>query len=103
MDEVPITRHILSIQFDVSLPGAPINNDRPPKIYKIRLTRVAKINTEYGFLSSFFSSLHIAHRILHRFIEGRQSHDNAVNTALMVRLLLAELLYILTRHRHSTS
>ncbi|KAF8145975.1 argonaute-like protein [Mycena galopus ATCC 62051] len=56
-----------SREFDVSLPGAPANRDRPPRIYKIRLTRVAIINTE----------------ILHRFIEGKQSFDNAVSTALM--------------------
>ncbi|KAF7342176.1 Protein argonaute-2 [Mycena venus] len=56
-----------SREFDVSLPGAPTSSDRPPKIYKIRLTRVATINTE----------------ILHRFIEGRQSFDNTVSTALM--------------------
>ncbi|KAJ7737366.1 argonaute-like protein [Mycena metata] len=59
-----------SREFDVILPqasGAPVNNDRPPKIYKIRLTLVAKINTE----------------VLHRFIEGNQSQDSAVSTALM--------------------
>ncbi|KAF8145988.1 argonaute-like protein [Mycena galopus ATCC 62051] len=56
-----------SREFDVSLSGAPANRDRPPRIYKIRLTRVAIINTE----------------ILHRFIEGKQSFDNAVSTALM--------------------
>ncbi|KAJ6630422.1 argonaute-like protein [Mycena sp. CBHHK59/15] len=58
-----------SREFDVSLPpqSVSVNSDRPPKIYKVRLTRVAKINTE----------------ILHRFIRGQQSHDNTVNTALM--------------------
>ncbi|KAJ7490839.1 argonaute-like protein [Mycena latifolia] len=56
-----------SREFDVSLPGPPTASDRPPKIYKIRLTRVAKINTE----------------ILHRFIQGQQSQDNTVSTALM--------------------
>ncbi|KAJ7499943.1 argonaute-like protein [Mycena latifolia] len=56
-----------SREFDVSLPGQQTSSDRPPRIYKIRLTRVAKINTE----------------ILHRFIEGKQSQDNAVSTALM--------------------
>ncbi|KAJ7216364.1 argonaute-like protein [Mycena pura] len=55
--------HIL--QFDVNLPGA--SQASPPKVYKVRLTRVAKINTE----------------VLHRFIEGKQSQDNAVSTALM--------------------
>ncbi|KAJ7616353.1 argonaute-like protein [Mycena polygramma] len=56
-----------SREFDVSLPGASTSSDRPPKIYKIRLTRVAKINTE----------------VLHRFTQGRQSQDNTVSTALM--------------------
>ncbi|KAJ7321835.1 argonaute-like protein [Mycena albidolilacea] len=56
-----------SREFDVTLPGAPASNDRPPKIYKIRLALVATINTE----------------ILHRFIQGQQSHDNTVSTALM--------------------
>ncbi|KAJ6548130.1 argonaute-like protein [Mycena vulgaris] len=56
-----------SREFDVSLPGPQTTADRPPKIYKIRLTRVAKINTE----------------ILHRFIQGQQSQDNTVSTALM--------------------
>ncbi|KAJ7642858.1 argonaute-like protein [Mycena rosella] len=58
-----------SREFDVTLPGqqtAP-TSDRPPRIYKIRLTLVAKINTE----------------VLHRFIQGKQSQDNAVSTALM--------------------
>ncbi|KAJ7932831.1 argonaute-like protein [Mycena leptocephala] len=57
-----------SREFDVSLPSQTnTNTDRPPKIYKIRLTKVAKINTE----------------ILHRFIAGQQSQDNTVSTALM--------------------
>ncbi|KAJ6611943.1 ribonuclease H-like domain-containing protein [Mycena sp. CBHHK59/15] len=54
-----------SREFDVTLPGESANRDRPPKIYKVRLTQVAKINTE----------------VLHRFIRGQQSHDN---TALNV-------------------
>ncbi|KAJ6562409.1 argonaute-like protein [Mycena capillaripes] len=57
-------------EFDVSLPraaGAPSISDRPPTIYKVRLALVAKINTE----------------VLHRFINGRQSQDNTVSTALM--------------------
>ncbi|KAJ7500499.1 argonaute-like protein [Mycena galericulata] len=54
-----------SREFDVSL-SAP-SADRPPRIYKVRLTYAAKINTE----------------VLHRFIQGKQSQDNAVSTALM--------------------
>ncbi|KAJ6498441.1 argonaute-like protein [Mycena vitilis] len=57
-----------SRQFDVSLPSQTnTTSDRPPKIYKIRLTHVAQINAE----------------VLHRFIAGRQSQDNTVSTALM--------------------
>ncbi|KAJ7468930.1 argonaute-like protein [Mycena galericulata] len=55
-----------SREFDVSLPAVQPNPNRPPKIYKIRLTLVAKINTE----------------ILHRFNQGQQSQDSAVDTAL---------------------
>ncbi|KAJ7878523.1 argonaute-like protein [Mycena olivaceomarginata] len=56
-----------SAEFDVTLPRPTTNTDRPPKVYKIKLARVAKINTE----------------ILKRFIAGQQSQDNAVSTALM--------------------
>ncbi|KAJ6566989.1 argonaute-like protein [Mycena capillaripes] len=57
-----------SREFDVSLPPQTnANTDRPPKIYKVKLTLVARINTE----------------ILHRFIAGTQSQDNTVSTALM--------------------
>ncbi|KAJ7075722.1 argonaute-like protein [Mycena belliarum] len=58
-----------SREFDVSLPSQTqqTQNDRPPRIYKIRLTHVATINTE----------------TLHRFIDGLQSQDNTVNTTLM--------------------
>ncbi|KAJ7758252.1 argonaute-like protein [Mycena metata] len=56
-----------SREFDVILPGAPVNSNRPPKIYKVQLTLVAKINTE----------------VLHRFVQGKQSQDSAVSTALM--------------------
>ncbi|KAJ7612222.1 argonaute-like protein [Roridomyces roridus] len=56
-----------SREFDVTLPNDRPNVDRPPRIYKVRLTLAATINTE----------------ILHRFVEGKQSQDNAVSTALM--------------------
>ncbi|KAF8209462.1 argonaute-like protein [Mycena galopus ATCC 62051] len=55
-----------SADFDVTLPQQ-TSSDRPPKIYKIRLVLVAKINTE----------------VLQRFIAGQQSQDNTVSTALM--------------------
>lgn len=57
-----------SAEFDVTLPGeAPTHVDRPPRIYKIRLTLVATINAE----------------LLRGFTAGQQSHDNVITTALM--------------------
>jgi len=60
-------------EFDVCLSdattrGSPGENTsvRGPKVYKIRLTKVATINPE----------------VLQRFIMGQQSHDNSVLTAL---------------------
>jgi eukaryotic translation initiation factor 2C len=59
-----------SMEFNVSLPREgppPAPGGRPPKIYKMKVTLAAEINTE----------------LLHRFIEGKQSQDNAVLTAIM--------------------
>ncbi|KZT20385.1 argonaute-like protein [Neolentinus lepideus HHB14362 ss-1] len=55
--ELPFGPNIPSREFEV-----PFNN----KSYKIRLTKVAEINPE----------------VLARFLEGKQSHDNAVLTAI---------------------
>ncbi|KAK7036065.1 protein argonaute-2 [Favolaschia claudopus] len=55
-----------SAEFDVALPQSPSSNG-PPRIYKIRLKLVNKISRE----------------VLRRFTEGKQSHDEAVSTALM--------------------
>ncbi|TFK69591.1 Piwi-domain-containing protein [Pluteus cervinus] len=52
--------------FDVSLPGGRPSSSRPPTIYKIKLTKVQEINPE----------------LLQRFSEGKQSQDNAIQTAL---------------------
>ncbi|KAF8205042.1 argonaute-like protein [Pholiota molesta] len=55
-------------QFEVALVGArtePVN-PRGPKVYKVRLNKVAEINPE----------------VLKRFIHGEQSHDNTVLTAI---------------------
>jgi eukaryotic translation initiation factor 2C len=54
----------LSTQFEVSLGGP--DAAKGPKAYRIRLTKVAEINPE----------------VLHRFLQGKQSHDNAVLTAI---------------------
>ncbi|KAF9460917.1 argonaute-like protein [Collybia nuda] len=58
-------------EFDVTLSaagaGAAAAGARPPKIYKIKLVKVAEINPE----------------VLQRFIEGEQSQDNQVLTAIM--------------------
>jgi eukaryotic translation initiation factor 2C len=56
-----------SAQFDVPVGDTAPAGGRPPKIYRIKVTKVAEINTEF----------------LHRFIAGQQSQDNAVSTALM--------------------
>ncbi|KAH9951622.1 argonaute-like protein [Amylocystis lapponica] len=62
-----------SQEFDVTLDAGPpasgatgATPGRGPKIYKIRLTHVAQINPE----------------VLSRFLEGKQSHDNTVLTAI---------------------
>jgi eukaryotic translation initiation factor 2C len=62
-------REILGVtpsqQFDVPIPsGAP---EKPPKVFKITVTKVVEINPE----------------VLARFKDGDQSNDNAVATALM--------------------
>jgi len=58
-----------SREFDVSLTsnGNGGANQRPPKIYKVKVTKVAQINPE----------------ILRQFVNGQQSSDNEVLTALM--------------------
>ncbi|KAF7353951.1 Protein argonaute-2 [Mycena venus] len=67
-----------SAAFDVILPPqGNTNTDRPPKVYKIRLTRVNKINTE----------------TLRRFIAGQQSQDNDVSTALMNGSVSTDVLF----------
>ncbi|KAG8837222.1 hypothetical protein FRC18_009742 [Serendipita sp. 400] len=54
-------------EFDVYLNGPPAaDSTGNPKAYKVRLTKVATINPE----------------VLHRFLKGQQSHDNAVLTAI---------------------
>ncbi|KJA29601.1 hypothetical protein HYPSUDRAFT_31529 [Hypholoma sublateritium FD-334 SS-4] len=57
-----------SAKFDITLeaPGPASASARPPKVYSIKITKVAEINTE----------------LLHRFIRGQQSGDNAVLTAI---------------------
>lgn len=58
-----------SREFHVSLPQANggHNPTKPPKVYKIKLTLVADINPE----------------VLDRFVNGQQSNDNVVLTAIM--------------------
>ncbi|KAJ7754236.1 argonaute-like protein [Mycena maculata] len=56
-----------SQEFDVTLADATANTSgKGPKVYKIKLTHVAEINPE----------------VLKRFIDGDQSHDNTVLTAI---------------------
>ncbi|KAL0065940.1 hypothetical protein AAF712_007067 [Marasmius tenuissimus] len=56
---------IYSQEFSVSLTEA-VPGQKAPKVYKVRLTKVAEINPE----------------VLERFINGDQSHDNVVLTAI---------------------
>ncbi|KAI0053586.1 argonaute-like protein [Auriscalpium vulgare] len=56
-------------EFDVTLSTEPASQGqggRGPKVYKVRLTHVAEINPE----------------VLSRFLQGQQSHDNTVLTAI---------------------
>ncbi|KAF9009003.1 argonaute-like protein [Cyathus striatus] len=55
-----------SKEFDVAYSESAVESSKGPKVYKIRLTKVAEINPE----------------VLRRFIAGNQSHDNAVLTAI---------------------
>ncbi|KAK7695892.1 hypothetical protein QCA50_000531 [Cerrena zonata] len=59
--------------FDVTLgdtiqgsPGGTVKSNKGPKVYKIKLAKVAEINPE----------------VLSRFLQGNQSHDNTVLTAI---------------------
>jgi len=65
--ELPFTDGSSNQEFNVSLsePQAGAGG-RGPRIYQIRLTKVAQINPE----------------VLRRFIQGKQSHDNTVLTAI---------------------
>ncbi|KAI0702894.1 argonaute-like protein [Cytidiella melzeri] len=66
--ELPFTEG--SMTFDVSLPQQPTTTGAPPtrspKVYKIKITKVAEINPE----------------ITTRFLEGKQSHDNEILTTI---------------------
>jgi hypothetical protein len=58
-----------------------------PRPYKVRLTRAAEINSEYDCFNpntctTFF--LLYVYRVLTRFIQGQQSNDNTVLTAITV-------------------
>ncbi|KAF8579319.1 argonaute-like protein [Ramaria rubella] len=69
----------VSEEFKVSLPetGNP-QGSKGPKEYKIRITKVAQINSE----------------VLHGFLQGRQSHDNAVLTAITALNVVIRMLPI---------
>jgi len=57
-----------SREFDVTLaPAGATRSERPPKIYKVKVTKVNEINPE----------------VLNRFVKGEYSHDNEVLTAIM--------------------
>jgi eukaryotic translation initiation factor 2C len=71
IDELPLGPNDAA-QFDVTLEPEGPPSERPPKVFKIKVTKVAEINTE----------------LLQRFIAGQQSLDNPVFTAIMVRKTL---------------
>ncbi|KAF7314910.1 Argonaute-like protein [Mycena indigotica] len=52
--------------FDVPAPDRPARGDRPPRLYAIKIALVNTIGTE----------------LLHRFVEGKQSEDDRIKTAL---------------------
>ncbi len=79
------------MQFDVSLSDAsdkpnPANTSgRGPKIYRVKLKKVAEINPVYVLeVSSPNVGVKSLSAWLHRFLEGVQSHDNDVLTAITV-------------------
>ena len=66
-------------------PGNAQKSKKGPKVYKIKLKKVAEINPE----------------VLARFLKGQQSHDNAVLTAitaLNVVIRMEPTLYACVRH-----
>jgi hypothetical protein len=61
--------------------------EHPNFAFRVQLTLVASINPEYGATVPLFewTDAHLNYRVLQRHIEGEQSRDNSVSTALMVR------------------
>jgi hypothetical protein len=67
-------------------PPSPDEGDQEPQgpMYRVCLTLVASINPEYdAFVSNEWADSHSIPRVLQRHIEGEQSRDNSVSTALM--------------------
>ena len=63
----------------------PGDKGKRPKIYKIKLTEVARINPEcVSLLIGHIILCRHNPRVLDRFIKGQQSHDNTVLTAVTV-------------------
>lgn len=60
--------------------------DKPPRVYKVKITKVAEINPEY-VPNCLEYGLHLVtwFRVLRRFINGQQSQDESVLTVLTVR------------------
>ena len=82
------------LQFEISLTN---NSNRPAKIYKVKMTRVAEINPEYPFIIIILCLLLIQFsmlRVLKRFIAGEQSHDNSVLTAITVDITKLSLVFV---------
>jgi hypothetical protein len=66
-------------------PGEATRGGRGPIEYRVRLTHVASINPEYDTLI-LLGSTHsqLISRVLQEFLQGHQSHDNTVLTAITV-------------------
>ena len=62
------------------------DQERQGPTYTVRLTLVASINPEYdAFISNEWTDAQSISRVLQRHVDGEQSRDNSVSTALMVR------------------
>jgi hypothetical protein len=68
-------------------PGETARRGRGPIEYRVRLTHVASISTEYVYspLPESTYAQSVSTRVLQRFLQGMQSHDNNVLTAITVR------------------
>lgn len=81
-------------------PPKPGVTAKPPKVYKIKITKVAEINPEYveESLCPSYLLMTMLVRVLSRFLQGAQTHDNDVLTAITVSKITDYLEATLIRH-----